>query len=86
VFVDPAFQAFEYHRLADGEVVVLGCVRKKDAELLEAGEFAALRLYPEPYDDAVVPVAIAYKHVQRSNNKVARANGNYIEFDVKRAD
>jgi hypothetical protein len=85
VFVKPSFQSFEYHRLPNGDVVVLGCVRKQDAELLEAGDFAAVRLYPEPYDDAVAPVAIAYKHIQRSNNKVSRASGNYIEFDVKRA-
>lgn len=84
LFVSPAFQAFEYHRLQDGEVVVLGCIQPKSAELLEKGEFVPLRLYPEPYDEAVVPVAIAYKHVVRSNNKVSRANGNYIELDVKR--
>lgn len=84
VFVKPAFQAFEYHRLPDGEVVVLGCLRAQDAEKLEKGEFVALRLYPEPYDEALVPAAIHYKHVLRSNNKVSRENGNYIEFDVKR--
>ncbi|MCW5965074.1 MAG: hypothetical protein KIT83_13625 [Bryobacterales bacterium] len=84
IFVKPAFQAFEFHRLPDGEVVVLGCVRAKDAELLEKGEFVSLRLVPEPSDEAVVPVTVHYKHIVRSNNKVSRANGNYIEFDVKR--
>jgi len=84
LFTKPAFQAFEYHRLPDGEVAVLGCVRTKEADLLKKGEFATIRLYPEPYDDAVTPVVIHYAHVLRSNNKVARANGNYIEFDVKR--
>lgn len=84
VFVKPAFQAFEYHRLPGGEVAVLGCVRPKDGELLEKGEFVPLRLYPEPYDEAIVPVVVYYKHIVRSNNKVSRANGNYIEFDVKR--
>lgn len=86
VFVQPAFQAFEYHRLPNGDVAVLGCVRPEDGAKLEKGEFVTLRLYPEPYDEAVAPVVILYKHVVRSNNKVSRANGNYIEFDVKRED
>lgn len=86
VFNKPSFQAFEYHRLPNGEIAALGCVRPAEAEKLEAGEFVSLRLYPEPYDEAVVPVVIYYRHIIRSNNKVSRSNGNFIEFDVKRED
>lgn len=86
LFSKPSFQAFEYHRLPDGEIAVLGCVRQQDADKLQAGEFVSLRLYPEPYDDAIVPTVIYFRHILRSNNRMSRANGNFIEFDVKRED
>lgn len=84
VFGKPSFQSFETHRLPNGDIAFLGCLRPAEAEKLNAGEFLTLRLYPEPYDDAVVPVVIYLRDVLRSNNRVSRGNGNFIEFDVKR--
>lgn len=83
LFQKTAFQCFELHKTANGELVILGCVEEKAAELLKSGEFAAFRLYPEPYDNAVVPISLNFAHIIRSNNRMSRANGNYIEFDAK---
>jgi hypothetical protein len=83
IFHRTSFQCFELHKLLNGESVILGCVTKDVADKLHAGEFVAFRLFPEPYDTAVSPVVLNYKHIIRSNNKVARHNGNYIEFDAK---
>ena len=83
IFHRTSFQCFELHKLLNGESDILGFVTKDVADKLHAGEFVAFRLYPEPYDTAVSPVVLNYKHIIRSNNKVARHNGNYIEFDAK---
>jgi hypothetical protein len=45
-----------------------------------------VRLYPEPYDDAIVPGVLYFRHIVRSNNRMSRGNGNFIEFDVKLDD
>jgi hypothetical protein len=86
IFYRTSFQCFELHKLLNGESVILGCVTKDVAEKLKAGEFVSFRLYPEPYDTAVAPIVLNYKHIIRSNNKVSRHNGNYIEFDAKIGD
>ncbi len=83
LFSKTSFQSFELHKLANGEVVILGCVTKDAAAKFASGEFVSLQLFPEPYADAVSPITLNYKYVIRSNNKVSRHNGNYIEFDVK---
>lgn len=83
LFHKTSFQCFELHKLTNGERVILGCVTKDVAAKLEAGEFVTFRLFPEPYDNAVAPIVLNFKHIVRSNNKVARHNGNYIEFDAK---
>ncbi|MCC7340100.1 MAG: hypothetical protein IT170_03355 [Bryobacterales bacterium] len=83
LFYKSSFQCFELHKLTNGEQVILGCVTKETAAKLEAGEFVTLRLFPEPYDTSVAPVVLNFKHIIRSNNKVSRHNGNYIEFDIK---
>ncbi|MCZ2157565.1 MAG: hypothetical protein LC114_27335 [Bryobacterales bacterium] len=83
LFSKSSFQCFELHKLANGETVLLGCVTKDAAAKFASGEFLTLQLFPEPYADAVSPIALNYKYVIRSNNKVSRHNGNYIEFDVK---
>jgi hypothetical protein len=83
LFHRTSFQCFEMHKLLNGETAILGCVTKKVADLLNSGEFAAFQLYPEPYDEAVVPITLNFKHILRSNNRVSRNLGNYIEFDAK---
>lgn len=83
LFYKSGFQCFELHKLTNGDQVVLGCVTKEIAAKLEAGEFVTLRLFPEPYDTSVAPVVLNFKHIVRSNNKVSRHDGNYIEFDAK---
>ncbi|MDZ7638475.1 MAG: hypothetical protein U5J83_09545 [Bryobacterales bacterium] len=83
LFYKSTFQCFELHKLPNGDQVILGCVTKQVAATLAAGEFATFRLFPEPYDDAVAPIVLNFKHIVRSNNRVSRDRGNYIEFDAK---
>jgi hypothetical protein len=84
IFEKRGFQSFELHRLSDGREAIIGCVTKEDAEKLATGDFAAIKLYPEPYDNAVAPGLIFFDHIVRSNDKVSRGDGNFIEFDVKK--
>jgi hypothetical protein len=53
LYATRTFQIFEVHKLADGQVHLVGYMSKSDANVLRTGDqpFEA-RLYPDPYEKA----------------------------------
>ncbi len=78
LYAQRTFQIFEVHKLADGQVHLVGYMTKPDADTLRAGnqQFEA-KLYPDPYEDASEFVSVPRSRLLHAKMP-SRAQGNYI--------
>ena len=81
VFRKRGGQSFEIHRLADGEVRIVGFVTAGDAREIAAGNPGAeIRLYPEPYGNAAGITALPLHAIATSRRGPSREQGNYLSL------
>jgi hypothetical protein len=82
LFAKRVFQCFEIHRLADGEVEILGFLTPKEAQALREGrEELDVKLYPEPRDESTELVTVQLHRIIRAKPPV-RSDGNYMPVHV----
>jgi len=76
LFQGKSFQSFEFHKLADGSVELVGFMMSSDAQRLRAGDPSVeVKLYPDPWQDAQELVSVPMDRIARSTRRPARDNG-----------
>jgi hypothetical protein len=76
LFQNKSFQSFEFHKLADGSVELVGFMTSSDAQRLRSGDAnVEVRLYPDPWQDAQELVTVPMDRITRSTRRPARENG-----------
>jgi len=76
LFQNKSFQAFEFHKLADCSVELVGFMTASDAQRLRSGEGnVEVKLYPDPWQDAQELVTVPMDRLARSARRPARENG-----------
>jgi hypothetical protein len=77
------YRSFEVHKLPSGEEHVVGYVTSPEAEKIESGaDYVQIRLYPEPYEDAVRLVSIPVDRMLNAKRATSRDEGNYLNLEV----
>lgn len=80
MFSKHTYQAFEVHKLFNGEWNFLGYMSTADAQSLDsAKDTTELKLYPEPYGDANTFVTVPNKRILKGK-PATRELGNYMSF------
>ena len=76
LFGNKRFQTFEFHKMADGAVEMVGYVTAGEAERLRAGETGIeVHLYPDAWKDADQLVSLPMARLVRTKQRLARENG-----------
>ncbi|MGA2182064.1 MAG: hypothetical protein ABSH47_03480 [Bryobacteraceae bacterium] len=76
LFARKSFQAFEFHKMADGAVELIGYVTAAEADRVNAGEAGIeVKLYPDAWKDAQQLVSVPMTRIVRSKQRPARDNG-----------
>ena len=74
LFTQKRYQAFEFHKLADGAVELIGYVTAAEAERVNAGH-CEVQLYPDAWKDADHLVSLPLARVVRTKVRPLRENG-----------
>jgi hypothetical protein len=83
LFSNRQFQSFEWHKLHDGTVQVLGFAKPEEAAALNAGEEPVdFNLYPDPHEASNQLVCVPLNRIRRSRPP-SRSDGNYIAVNVE---
>lgn len=81
LFGKKMFRNFEVHKLADGQMRVIGYVNEADFQIIEAGRAGTIHLYPDPYEQATRLVSVAMSRVLRAKSPT-RDHGNALPLDL----
>ncbi len=82
LFIKPVFRCTEVHKLASGEVCLLGYVTAKEAEAFEAGtEPITINLYPDPFGEAASLISVPLDRVDR-RRPPSRDEGNSMMVEI----
>ncbi|HUQ91778.1 MAG TPA: hypothetical protein VM120_08855 [Bryobacteraceae bacterium] len=80
LWIKPTFQIFEVHKLADGNIHLVGFMTTADAQALEQGKDAGeLKLYPEPFEQATRLCSVPRARILKAK-QVSREHGNWMSF------
>jgi hypothetical protein len=72
LFAARRYRSYETHKLASGEVFIIGFATKEDAaRLASSSEEGTLRIQPQPEDDAVELVKIPYSRIRHHRQYAA---------------
>jgi len=78
LFAKRQYQCFEWHKRADGTIVVLGFAKPEEAAAFQAGkEPVDFNLYPEPFGEATTLVNVEGRRIRRAKAP-SRSDGNYM--------
>jgi hypothetical protein len=76
LFTGKRYQSFEFHKLADGAVELVGYVTAGEAERVKSGDPGIeVHLYPDPWKDAEQLVSLPMARLVRTTQRPARENG-----------
>ncbi|MGA3025138.1 MAG: hypothetical protein ABSF98_10230 [Bryobacteraceae bacterium] len=76
LFGTKTFQAFEFHKLTDGAVELVGYMTAADADRFGSGEAGVeVHLYPDAWKDAQQLVSVPMARIVRSKQRPARDSG-----------
>jgi hypothetical protein len=83
LFAARRFRSYETHKLAAGEVYVIGFATTDDAaRLVSANEDATIRIQPQPEDEATTLVRIPYSRI-RHHRQYAAPNQHGFTVTVR---
>ena len=75
LFAQQSWRSFEFHKLADGSIAMVGYVSAEDARLLRESVAGRVTLYPDPWQDANELVSIPLERMAHSTRPPARDQG-----------
>jgi hypothetical protein len=82
LFGSRQFQSFEWHKLHNGSIQVLGFARPEEAAAVNADqEPVDFNLYPDPHGPSSQLVCVPLNRIRRSKPP-SRSDGNYIALNV----
>ena len=74
LFAERRYRSYETHKLADGEIVVIGFANAETAAMLESGHGEhTIQIHPEPEGDSTILVQVPYSRM-RQNRQHATPN------------
>lgn len=72
LFAERRFRSYETHKLADGEIVVIGFADVEAAATLESGAGEhTIQIHPEPEGNASVLVQVPYSRIRQNRQHAA---------------
>ena len=84
IFQRKSYHSFEVHKLPDGSGQLISYCTAEDAAKLDGkGEFD-ITIYPDPWENATVPVSIPFDWVYTNLYKPVRRDGNAIPLHVSK--
>jgi len=75
LFAQRSWRSFEFHKLADGTVAIVGYVTAADANIVNENGPARVTLYPDAWNDANQLVSIPLDRMAHSSRPPARDEG-----------
>ena len=82
LFRDEKYQCFEVHKLAGGDVHLIGFLTEQDAGRLSANEEVEVNLYPDPWNEAVKAVSIPFSRMKQIKGPT-RHDGNSVSLRLE---
>jgi len=82
LFAKSTKQAFEVHKLTQGDVHLIGYLTPEESEKFLIGREAMdVHIFPEPYETSTVMVEIPLERVVKSK-QLSRSEGNYMPLVI----
>jgi hypothetical protein len=82
LFIKPVYRCTEVHKLASGEVCLLGYVTPKEAQAFEAGtEPIIVQLYPDPVGESNSLISVPVGRIDR-RRPPSRDDGNSMMVEI----
>jgi hypothetical protein len=81
LFKKSIYQCYEVHKLADGDVLIIGFVSQEDADKLNAKGSVSIRLFPDRQEGASTLVSVSMADILRHKEHSQRA-GKGLELDL----
>lgn len=82
LFVKPIYRCTEVHKLASGEIHLLGYVTGKEAGAFDAGsEPIVINLYPDPFGESTKLISIPLSRIDR-RRPPTRDEGNSMMVEI----
>jgi hypothetical protein len=82
LFSTRQFQSFEWHKLQDGTIQVLGFAKPEEAAAVNADrEPVDFNLYPDPHGPSNQLVCVPLSRIRRAKPP-SRSEGNYLALNV----
>lgn len=75
LFARRSFRTFEFHKLANGTIEVIGYLTEPDASRAGGLESGSVDIYPDPWQEAQRLVAMPLSRIVPSKRVPARENG-----------
>jgi hypothetical protein len=82
IFSKNPYSSFEIHRLATGEVHILGFVTPAEKAQIQARERIELQVFPQPFGDATAMVSLDMKLITPAKKGLPRTDGNPFKTTV----
>jgi len=83
LFSNAAYRTFEFHKLADGSVELVGYVTTEDQHRLAAAHEGLISVYPGPWQTADRPISIALDRLVRSSRTPLRDEGCPYRIELR---
>jgi len=83
LFAHKSYRSFEFHKLANGAVEVVGYLTAEDAQRLAAPDAGRVALYPEPWQNAHQLGWVSLNRVSRSTKSPAREDGCPYRIELR---
>ena len=80
LFLKKAWHSFEVHKLEDGEILLVGFVTAREADLVRKGLQGEITLFPDPWEDSVELVSVPLAHALPSKKGPSREGGNGVKI------
>ena len=83
LFAAKSYRTFEFHKLADGVIELLGYVTASDSAQLHADGAGHIDVYPDPWQEAQQLVSIPLSRIVPSKRVPGRENGCPWTIDLQ---
>jgi hypothetical protein len=84
VFGKRPYQAFEVHKLANGEYIIGFLTPEAFAQVnASTGNQVSVQLYPESWQSATEFVVIHFDRIAKSKRQPSRDEGNFVKIEVE---
>ena len=80
LFVKKNWHSFEIHKLEDGEILLVGFVTAKEAEMIRSGQQGEVILFPDPWEESKELVSVPMSRALPAKKGPSREGGNGLKI------